>query len=136
MGDQNIHQRLLADSHVLGNIPSGQLLLHRNAAIPWCILVPDTELQDLLQLEDLLRNKVLDDARRVAEFLRGEPDIEKINVAALGNVVPQLHVHVIGRHPLDHCWPNPVWGNVYEAVDWDLASVERFRSALCDQWKT
>ncbi|MFT6288492.1 MAG: diadenosine tetraphosphate (Ap4A) HIT family hydrolase [Alcanivorax sp.] len=136
MGNQNIHHRLLADSHVLGNIPSGQLLLHRNAAIPWCILVPDTELQDLLQLDDLLRNKVLDDARRVAEFLRGEPDIEKINVAALGNVVPQLHVHVIGRHPLDHCWPNPVWGNVYDAVDWDLASVERFRSALCDQWET
>ena len=112
MGDRNIHQQLLADCHILGNIPSGQLLLHRNAIIPWCILVPDTELQDLLQIDDPLRNRVLEDASRIAEFLRGEPDIEKINVAALGNVVPQLHVHVIGRHPLDHCWPNPVWGSL------------------------
>jgi diadenosine tetraphosphate (Ap4A) HIT family hydrolase len=131
MGEKNIHQQLLADCHVLGNIPSGQLLLHRNAIIPWCILVPDTELQDLLQLAQPLRNQVLEDASRIAEFLRGEPDIQKINVAALGNVVPQLHVHVIGRHPQDHCWPNPVWGNLSEVVDWDQASVERFRSALC-----
>ncbi|MEH6608012.1 MAG: HIT family protein [Halioglobus sp.] len=132
MGDQSIHHQLLADCHVLGSIPSGQLLLHRNAIIPWCILVPDTELQDLLQIDEPLRKQVLDDASRIAEFLRGEPDIEKINVAALGNVVPQLHVHVIGRHPLDHCWPNPVWGNLFEVADWDQASVERFRSALCD----
>ena len=131
MNEEDIHPQLLADCHILGKVTSGQLLLHRNAVIPWCILVPDTELQDLLQLGDPLRNQVLDDASLIAEFLRGEPNIEKINVAALGNVVPQLHVHVIGRHRQDNCWPDPVWGNITEVVTWDPTSVERFRSQLC-----
>ncbi len=132
MDQGDIHQQLLADCHYLGVIPSGSLLLHRNAVIPWCILVPDTPIEDLLQLDTNKRNQVMDDAQKVAAFLQAESYVERINIAALGNVVPQLHVHVIGRHAGDACWPKPVWGNVTEARPWESATVARFRSALCD----
>ena len=131
MNEKDLHPQLLADCHVLGAIPSGLLLLHRNASIPWCILVPDTELQDLLELDKPLQGQLLADASRVAAFLKTETPATKINTAALGNVVPQLHLHVIGRHEGDNCWPQPVWGNVSEATSWDEAFIEKFRSALC-----
>ena len=67
---------------------------------------------------------------RFADLLREEFDVTKINIGALGNMVPQLHLHVIGRREDDPCWPNPVWGNMKESADWEESEVERLRSLI------
>ncbi|MEP1470426.1 MAG: HIT family protein [Halieaceae bacterium] len=131
MHNFTIHPQLLADCHILGKLGSGHLLLHRNAALPWFILVPETDCEDLLALPDDLREQVMTDAKSVAGFIKTHFGLSKINVAALGNVVPQLHLHVIGRHPKDPCWPNPVWGNLNIEEAWPEDVVKRLSEQLC-----
>ena len=111
----SIHPQLLTDCHRLGCLPVTHLLLHKNAAVPWFILVPETALGNLLDLPLAEREAVLADCKRVSDYLTGNRGYTKVNVAWIGNVVPQLHVHVIGRDPADPCWPRPVWGHL-EAV--------------------
>jgi len=109
-----LHPQLQTDCHVLGQLPQCTVLLHRNAVVPWFILVPRTEQLELLELPDVIRNAVLDEAALVARFLKSRFPVTKLNVAAIGNMVPQLHLHVIGRSVGDACWPHPVWGNLPE----------------------
>jgi len=77
---------------------------------PWYLLVP--RLPDLTEIHHLPtahRLTLFKEIERLSDYLLGNTKTTKINVAALGNIVPQLHVHVIGRHPDDQAWPNPVW---------------------------
>jgi len=111
-----IHQQLLTDCHLLGHLVTGALLLHRNPALPWFILVPATEIQDILDLPPPQRDAIVADCARVSAFLKRELKCAKVNFAGLGNQVPQMHLHVIGRRVGDACWPQPVWGNLPEAA--------------------
>ena len=130
MNESDVHPQLLADCHVIAAMPAGLLLLHRNAALPWFILVPDTTETELLFVATDQRNAIMADAERVARYLRAEFDSTKVNVAALGNQVPQLHLHVVGRRVGDACWPKPVWGNLTEAASWTDAQLAQIRSAF------
>ncbi|MFT4612948.1 MAG: diadenosine tetraphosphate (Ap4A) HIT family hydrolase [Bacteroidia bacterium] len=114
MPSPNIHKQLLQDCHHLGSLPTSQVLLNRNAAVPWFILVPETRLQDILDLPDEHRYAVLDDCAAVSAFIKQVLGYDKVNFAGLGNVVPDMHLHVIGRREGDACWPQPVWGNLQE----------------------
>ena len=134
MEDFRIHDRLAADCHRLGRLPTCHLLLHRNAVLPWYILVPETTGTDLLDLPPELRDKVLSEAAEVSGFVKKILGWPKINFAAIGNLVPQLHVHVIGRRPGDDCWPAPVWGHLESSAEYsqeDLAAIGRGLSAHC-----
>lgn len=86
------------------------LLLINNALVPWFILVPKTQATELFQLNDKQQQLLQQHINALSQFILGHFDVTKINVAAIGNVVPQLHVHVIGRSPEDYCWPGVVWG--------------------------
>lgn len=130
MRESDVHPQLLADCHVVGNLATGLLLLHRNAALPWFILVPDTAETELLFVETALRNAILEDAERVGRYLSASFDSAKVNVAALGNQVPQLHVHIVGRQVGDACWPKPVWGNLTEERVWTDAQLAGIRGAF------
>ena len=112
MERDRIHPQLLDDCYHLGRLPASAVLLHRNASLPWFILVPDTQLTDLLDLPVQLRNEVLEDCAGVSAFIKEELGIAKVNFAGLGNVVPQMHLHITGRRENDACWPQPVWGNL------------------------
>ncbi len=112
MPEFQIHPRLLADCHRLGRFPESHLLLHRNAALPWLILVPETPVLDLLDLEAGHRERILAECAQVSAFIKADWGLPKVNFAAIGNLVPQLHLHVIGRAPGDACWPEPVWGHL------------------------
>lgn len=107
-----IHPQLEADCHVLGRYESSTLLLNRNASLPWFILVPDTDLADLLDLPEAELAEILAACQQVSRFLKQELGFRKVNFAGLGNVVPQMHLHIIGRVDTDACWPNPVWGHL------------------------
>lgn len=130
MSSRSIHPQLLADCHVLGPRDSGTLLLHRNATVPWFILVPDTSEEELLQLPPVQLKTLMQDAASIAAFIRERFQLEKVNVAALGNMVPQLHLHLVGRKPGDACWPRPVWGNLEGTAEWPEQSLAEFRTAL------
>ena len=130
MTTDDIHPQLLVDCHVLGELPSGVLLLHRNAALPWLILVPDTEETELLFVEQELRAQIMADAKHVGRHLQEALGCRKVNVAALGNQVPQLHLHLIGRSPGDACWPKPVWGHLEASAEWSEGEIEDFRVKL------
>jgi diadenosine tetraphosphate (Ap4A) HIT family hydrolase len=125
-----LHPHLIADCHQLGRLPASHLLLHRNAAVPWFILVPETALGNLLDLPTQQRDAVLADCKRVSDHLTGALGCAKVNVAWIGNLVPQLHVHVIGRGPADPCWPKPVWGHLEAGRMYKESEVDAIRADL------
>lgn len=106
-----LHARLAADCTVLGDLPVSRLLLMQDRRFPWCILVPRLPgLTGLHEVETALRPALFDEIEAVSRALLTQPAVTRINVGALGNLVPQLHVHVVGRHADDAAWPGPVWG--------------------------
>ena len=129
-----VDPRLVADCHALGDLALSRVLLMDDARFPWLILVPRIagarELFDLDAADRASLLAELDAAGRALETLL-RPD--KFNIAALGNVVPQLHVHVIARWATDAAWPKPVW-NQGERVRYEpraLAQrIESLRGAL------
>jgi diadenosine tetraphosphate (Ap4A) HIT family hydrolase len=99
--------------------------------VPWLILVPETApTGDLLDLPDQVRNTAMDEAAIVARFIKNEFAVSKINFAAIGNIVPQLHLHVVGRHADDPCWPAPIWGNLVEADDYSAGRIATLAATL------
>ena len=110
MADNELPPQLAADCHHLGSLPTAQVLLMRNAALHWFILGPETRLQDVLDLPEEHRQAVIDDCAAVSAFIKQVLGYDKVNFAGLGNVVPDMHLHIIGRREGDACWPQPVWG--------------------------
>ncbi len=108
-----LHPQLAADCLVLGRFPLCQLLLVNDSHYPWFILVPERDgLREIFELDAADRQRLLDESCRLSEFLMREFDGEKLNLAALGNQVPQLHLHHIVRYRTDPAWPGPIWGRV------------------------
>jgi diadenosine tetraphosphate (Ap4A) HIT family hydrolase len=108
-----IHERLLADCLLLGRFPLCHLLLMQDANYPWCILVPDrADITEIYQLTDSDQQQLMRESVQLSRSLVAAFRPDKLNVAALGNVVPQLHVHHIVRYRDDAAWPDPVWGRV------------------------
>jgi diadenosine tetraphosphate (Ap4A) HIT family hydrolase len=103
--------RIAADTLPIGDLALSRLLLMNDARYPWLILVPRrTGLAEIIDLDREARHALMDEIGLGIEALRGLPDVEKINVGALGNIVRQLHVHVVARYVGDPAWPGPVWG--------------------------
>jgi diadenosine tetraphosphate (Ap4A) HIT family hydrolase len=130
MEQAHIPEQLLADCHHLGSLPTSQLLLHRNAALPWFILVPQTQLSDVLDLPDEHRQAVLTDCAAVSTFIKQVLGFSKVNFAGLGNVVPAMHLHIIGRHSQDPCWPQPVWGNLPDGESYAQQQLLEWQAGL------
>ncbi len=125
-----IHSQLLADCHRLGRLALCHVLLHKNAAVPWFILVPEVESEDLLGLPQEQRNAALAEAALVARFITHNLGWAKINFAAIGNVVPQLHLHIVGRKPGDACWPAPVWGHLVSGPEYSPPQIAEIIAKL------
>lgn len=107
-----LHPTLAGDTHVVTDLILCRVLLMNDARYPWLILVPRiADLTELFELSAEHRAQLTVELDLASRTLLTERRISKINVASLGNLVPQLHVHVIGRHSLDPAWPGPVWGH-------------------------
>lgn len=123
MENFTLHPKLERDTIRLGELGLSLLLLMDNALVPWFILVPKTNATELYELDAEQQPKLWGEVDTLSRFLKEELHVDKINVAAIGNIVPQLHVHVIGRYKDDFAWPNPVWGRKdreeYETVKFD-----------------
>ncbi len=106
-----LHPRIAADTVSVGRFPSVAVLLHCDARYPWVILVP--ELEDIREIHELphdARHALLDHSCGVAEAMQRHFEADKMNVAALGNMVPQLHLHHVARFEGDAAWPGAIWG--------------------------
>jgi diadenosine tetraphosphate (Ap4A) HIT family hydrolase len=106
-----LDERLARDALVIGDLPLCRVLLMNDVRWPWLILVPRRDgLVELIDLEPPDRTRLMDEAGRAARFLKSQARADKINVGALGNIVRQLHLHVVARVIGDPAWPGPVWG--------------------------
>ena len=108
-----LHHKLAADCWYLGDFPLCALLLARDANYPWFILVPRVpDIEEIYQLDASQRSQLMDESCLLAEILQRDLGAAKMNIAALGNMVPQLHIHHIARRHDDAAWPGPIWGVV------------------------
>ncbi|PKQ09151.1 MAG: diadenosine tetraphosphate hydrolase [Alphaproteobacteria bacterium HGW-Alphaproteobacteria-12] len=106
-----LHERLAADTYLVADLPLCRVLLMNDSRFPWLILVPRRE--DLRDFDDVSppeKPNFHAEIDAASQVLRDATSAEKMNVAALGNMVPQLHVHIIARFAGDAAWPGPVWG--------------------------
>lgn len=108
-----LHPQLAADTIHIGQFESSQLLLMNDSQYPWFILVPRFEgVTEIFQLDQDDRNQLMQESCWLSEALKDGFSADKINVAALGNMVSQLHIHHIARYREDPAWPGPVWGKL------------------------
>jgi diadenosine tetraphosphate (Ap4A) HIT family hydrolase len=107
----SLHPQLAADTVPVGDLALSRVLLANDANYPWLILAPRRPaLVEIIDLEPNEQIQLLGEIDAAARVLKSVTECEKLNIAALGNIVEQLHVHVIARRHSDAAWPKPVWG--------------------------
>lgn len=112
MSDFLLDPRLAADSVFIADGPLSQVRLMDDRRFPWLLLVPRVaQVSEWLELDGKQQRLLLAEINQAGNLLRAEPEVEKLNIGALGNIVRQLHVHLVGRHAADAAWPGPVWGS-------------------------
>ena len=120
-----LDQKLADDSVFVVDWPLSQLRLIDDSRFPWLVLVPRvSNIEEIFQLSDEDQQQLLQESSQLAKVLSTSFKADKLNVAALGNVVRQLHVHHIVRYVDDCCYPSPVWG-VGEAVPYTDAELQK-----------
>jgi diadenosine tetraphosphate (Ap4A) HIT family hydrolase len=134
MTDFTLHERLAADTVEIERWPLSLVLLMNARQWPWLILVPQRPgLRDLHDVPTADHTRLMTEITLASQMLQRLFGPDKINVAALGNVVPQLHIHVIARHTTDPAWPRPVWSGDpparYDPVTL-AARIDQLRKAL------
>jgi len=126
----SLHPRLKEDTIDLGDLPLSKMLVSKDARYPWLILVPRRlDAVEIIDLDDVEQTQLMTEIAHVSHSLKEIARCDKLNVAALGNQVPQLHVHIIARRTNDAAWPGPVWG-VAPPMQYDAEDLQNFMSAL------
>jgi diadenosine tetraphosphate (Ap4A) HIT family hydrolase len=126
----SLHPQLEKDTINIGDLPLSRVLVINDANYPWLLLVPRRAgAVEITDLDEVAQAQLMTEIARVARALQDVTKPDKLNIAALGNVVPQLHVHIIARRRSDAAWPRPVWG-VVPALAHDPQQVEAFIGAL------
>jgi len=129
-----LNPRLEGDSYFVTDLTLCTVRLMKDANYPWLLLIPrQSDLVEVIDLEEVDQMQLMREIVHASRALREVTDCEKLNVGALGNQVPQLHVHVIARYRDDAAWPGPVWGVVPPlAYDHDKAEalIDRLQQAL------
>ena len=123
-----LHPQLKQDTWLLGKFPLSLVLLHKNACFPWCIMVPQRDsIREIYQLNQNDRQQLLDESCRLSEVMTEIFNPDKMNIAAIGNMVPQLHVHHVARFSTDPAWPGTVWGTVTEQKTYSEDNLSSLR---------
>jgi diadenosine tetraphosphate (Ap4A) HIT family hydrolase len=126
MSEFFLDKRLAAVSVHALDLPLSRVMVMDDSRYPWLVLVPRRpHLSEMFELEPTDRVILTEELTVAASQLKTLTTCHKINVANLGNNVPQLHVHVIARNPGDFAWPGPVWGKG-DAVPYEPAALESF----------
>lgn len=125
-----LHPRLEKDSILLGEFSLSTLLLLNDANYPWFALVPNRhDIREIYQLSEADQQQLLKESMYFCHCLEQVFTPDKLNIAAIGNVVPQLHIHHIARYTNDACWPAPVWGAI-TAMPYHRQQVDDIKQQL------
>ena len=112
MTDFVLDPRLAADTAFIADGPLSQVRLMDDTRFPWLVLVPRVNgVSEWLELDGGQQRLLLAEINQAGQLIRAQPGVEKLNIGALGNIVRQSHVHLVGRHDGDPAWPGPVWGH-------------------------
>ena len=126
----SLHPQLAQDTVPVGDLPLCRVLLANDANYPWLILVPRRPaLTEIIDLPESDQVQLLGEIDTVARALKAITACDKLNIAAIGNVVSQLHIHVVARRRSDAAWPKPVWGAM-PAIAYTPAARAEFIAAL------
>jgi diadenosine tetraphosphate (Ap4A) HIT family hydrolase len=126
----SLHPQLEQDTEAVGDLPLSRLLVSNDASYPWLLLVPRRPgAREIIDLDEKDQSQLMTEIAATSRALKEMTACHKLNVAAIGNVVPQLHVHIVARRHDDPAWPKPVWGTA-PARAYDPADRERFIAAL------
>ena len=107
----SLHPQLARDTAPAGDLPLSRVLVMNDATYPWVLLVPrQAGVCEIIDLAEAQRQQLMVEIALVSRAVKSVTGCDKLNVAAIGNLVPQLHVHVVARRIGDPAWPKPVWG--------------------------
>ncbi|WP_017443573.1 HIT family protein [Gayadomonas joobiniege] len=108
-----LDSRLKRECFEIADLELSKLLLMNNRSVPWLILVPRVEMVDeIVDLRATEQAILMDEINLVSKIIQKQFSPDKLNTAAIGNMVRQLHIHIVGRYVIDPAWPAPVWGNL------------------------
>jgi len=125
-----LHPRLQKDSIKIAEFELSELRLINDSQYPWMILVPKkTDITEIYQLSDANQQRLQQESSLLAKTMAELYQADKMNVAAIGNMVPQLHIHHIVRYKTDIAWPAPVWGK-FDAVPYTEQQIGQISSQL------
>jgi len=128
--DWTLHPQLDKDTAPVGDLPLCRVLLIKDAHYPWLVLVPRRlDTVEIIDLDEVAQAQLMTEITRVSRALREITRCDKLNVAALGNAVPQLHIHIIARRRSDAAWPRPIWG-VMPPLSYDPRDMQELIEAL------
>ncbi|MFI4937039.1 MAG: HIT domain-containing protein [Candidatus Berkiellales bacterium] len=127
--------KLEQDSEFIIDLPLCQARLSNNAAFPWIILVPrQDKLVEIIDLNQEDQEQLLREIRQTSHILQRHTKPKKLNIANLGNIVAQLHVHIIARFETDPAWPNPVWNSGFN-IPYSTSDKNKLLAQLVNQFK-
>jgi diadenosine tetraphosphate (Ap4A) HIT family hydrolase len=130
LADWELDPLLERDTAPIGDMPLSRALLIKDATYPWLLLVPRRHMVvEITDLDMIEQAQLMSEIAHAGRVLKAHTGCDKINVAALGNVVSQLHVHIIARSRGDAAWPRPVW-NVVPPRDYDKDTLNKLLMAL------
>ena len=125
-----LHPQLAAETFAVGDLTLSRVLLMNDTNYPWLVLVPrQAGAVEIIDLDDAEQAQLMREIALAAGVLKDVTACGKLNIAAIGNVVAQLHVHIVARRRGDAAWPRPVWGAV-PARAYEAAERERFIAAI------
>jgi len=128
-----LHPRLQQDCISVGRFELCRLLMMNDSLYPWFILVPEkADISEIYQLNRAERGLLIEESSYLAENLAEMYQADKMNVAAIGNMVPQLHIHHIVRYRTDMAWPGPVWGK-FDAVPLSEQQIRQHLASIKDR---
>jgi diadenosine tetraphosphate (Ap4A) HIT family hydrolase len=126
----SLHPQLERDTETIGDLVLSRLLVSNDANYPWLLLVPRRPgASEIIDLDAADQRQLMAEIAALSAALKAVTACDKLNVAAIGNMVPQLHVHIVARRRDDAAWPKPVWGAA-PARAWEPAARERLVAAI------
>ena len=122
----SLDPQLARDTVAIGDLPLARALAMNDASYPWLILVPRiADAVEIIDLNDAQQAQLMDEIAMLSHVLKDVTRCDKLNIAAIGNVVSQLHIHIVARCRDDAAWPRPVWGAA-PARPYQRAELDRF----------
>lgn len=129
--DFELHPQIKSDLQSLGDFPLSHVMLYPSSTNPWLVLVPRRpNIKEWHQLTAEEQSELCKEISKVSEWMEDEFQPDKINVGALGNMVPQLHVHIIGRYKNDVAWPGAIWGKDVACEPQGLEKIQSLSISL------